>query len=191
MADISSHGGEAEARIEPLRGNNIVLIGMRGSGKSTIAQLLKVATGKRVIDTDALIEAKEGKPISEIVAEKGEEYFRDLETDALQEASKESNVIIATGGGAVERPRNMEFLRKNSLCVWLQATLPEMVHRTRDKTNLFPLTAQTNPEAEIEEVMKRRKHMYQKAADVTVTTEGKSAQLVAEEVLRKFKERKA
>ena len=196
MGDISSHGGEIEGALEPLRGNNIVLIGMRGSGKSTTAELLKTAIGNgiQVMDTDRMIEEKEGKTIKEIVDEHGEEHFRRLEDAAVQEAANYHNVIIATGGGAVERPQNRHALRKNSICIWLKANVPDLVTRaekdTKNATNRFPLTDEPSLAGEVTSVLERRKSMYKETADETIETSGKSPNQVAHEIFEKIQKRK-
>ncbi|NLA87196.1 MAG: AAA family ATPase, partial [Clostridiales bacterium] len=98
---------------------NIVLIGMPGSGKSTTAAALAKKTGREFLDTDDMVVKKAAKSIPDIFAESGEAVFRQLETDALREASKESSRVIATGGGIVKRPENRGLIRQNSICVFL------------------------------------------------------------------------
>lgn len=92
---------------------NIVLIGMPGSGKTVIGEALGVLTGRRVIDTDAEIVKAAGKPIPEIFAESGEAEFRRLETEAVRRAGAERGIILVTGGGVVMRAENAEPLRSN------------------------------------------------------------------------------
>ena len=92
---------------------NIVLIGMPGSGKTVIGEALGVLTGRRVIDTDAEIVKAAGKPIPEIFAESGEAEFRRLETEAVRRAGAERGIILVTGGGVVTRAENAEPLRSN------------------------------------------------------------------------------
>lgn len=106
---------------------NIVLIGMPGSGKSTIGQLLATRLGKRFIDADTAITEKAGKSIPEIFAESGEAGFRSIETAVLEELGKASGLVIATGGGCVTRPENYPHLHRNGTIIWLQReieTLP-------------------------------------------------------------------
>jgi len=99
---------------------NIALIGLPGCGKSTTARALAGLTGRRVYDIDAMIEARERLPIPRLFAERGEEAFREIETEALAEAGRESGAIIATGGGIVTRARNLPLLRQNSTIVYLE-----------------------------------------------------------------------
>ena len=105
---------------------NIVLIGMPGSGKSTIGKALAERLGRDFIDTDDMIKEKHGV-ISEIFAQKGEEYFRDIEAIAVKEASKNSGVVIATGGGAVLRQENVTALKQNGVIFFLNRPLEDII----------------------------------------------------------------
>ncbi len=98
---------------------NIVLIGMPGCGKSTVGKLLAEQSGRRFLDTDAMIEEKTGVPCGTYLREHGEEAFRRLETEAAAEAGKQSRCVIATGGGIVTRPENRDLLRQNGRLVHL------------------------------------------------------------------------
>lgn len=98
---------------------NIVLTGMPSSGKTTLGRLIAEKTGKRFIDTDELIVAAEGKSIPDIFALKGEEYFRDKESEIIRKLSAETGVVIATGGGAVLRESNINLLKSNGIICFL------------------------------------------------------------------------
>ncbi len=91
---------------------NIVLIGFRGAGKTALAKLLAEKLQMNLYTIDKMIEEKEGKRIREIVAEKGWSYFREIESQIIEEVSSKDNSIIDTGGGAVEDPTNIENLKK-------------------------------------------------------------------------------
>ena len=92
---------------------NIILIGMPGSGKSTIGGILAEKTGKELMDADTYLVEKAGRPIPEIFANDGEEVFRALETEVLSELGKQSGIILATGGGCVTREENYPLLHQN------------------------------------------------------------------------------
>jgi shikimate dehydrogenase len=99
---------------------NIVLIGMPGSGKSTVGALLAKALGRELIDTDTMVEQKAQMSIPALIAQEGEKYFRDLETEAVSEAAFQTGCVIATGGGAILRPENVRHLRQNGLVFFLE-----------------------------------------------------------------------
>lgn len=105
---------------------NIVLIGMPGCGKSTIGKTLSELTGRKIIDTDDVIKEKYGE-ISDIFSNYGEEYFRDKESEAVKEASKNSGYIIATGGGAILRQENINALKQNGVIFFLNRPIEDIV----------------------------------------------------------------
>ncbi len=99
-------------------GKNIVLIGMPGSGKSTIGKILSKRSGHRLIDIDKYIEMSTGKSITELF-EEGEDVFRSFERKAINKFSNEKSIIISTGGGTVKDYRNMEALKKNGIIFFI------------------------------------------------------------------------
>ena len=150
---------------------NIVLIGMPGSGKSAVGRVLAGKTGKSFADTDQLIVQKAGKSITKIFREDGEAAFRNLESSVIRELSKTGGQIISTGGGAVLRPENITALKQNGRLIWLD----------RDPENLIP--SGDRPLADTEEKMKQlyveREPVYRAAADETVTVSGSPEQTAA------------
>jgi shikimate kinase len=100
---------------------------MPGCGKSTVGRTLAQKLGRPFADIDGQIEAAAGKPIPKIFAEDGEEKFRQLETRVLAGEAKKSGMILATGGGVVTRPENLDILRQNSLIVYLKRELNELI----------------------------------------------------------------
>lgn len=143
---------------------NIILIGMMGCGKTTCANLLHQKLGRTVVDTDALIVERQGRSISDIFADQGEGYFRDLETAISRELGKRSDLIIATGGGLPLREENVAALRANGVVFWLK----------RDPADTFasesmegrPL-AQDGQDAFVAR-FQQRAPLYQKAADFVI-----------------------
>ena len=143
---------------------NIVLIGMPGSGKSAVGRILAEKTGRSLADTDQLITEKAGKPIPDIFRENGEPAFRDLETEIIRALSKQGGQIISTGGGAVLRPENVTALRQNGRLFWLDRD-PEALVPTDDR-----------PLADTAEKMKQlyrdREPIYRAAADEIIPVTG-------------------
>ncbi len=115
---------------------NIVLIGFRGTGKSTVGKLLANRLKRDFIDTDEYIVSTTEKTIKDIFEEEGEEGFRKIETNAIAKLSKMSNKIIAAGGGVVLKKENVENLKSNGFLILLEAT-PEIIHKriTQDEKN--------------------------------------------------------
>jgi shikimate dehydrogenase len=142
---------------------NIVLIGMPGSGKSTIGKALSEKLGRFFIDTDDIITEKHGI-ISEIFADKGEEYFRDVETQAVKETAKKSGIVIATGGGAILRKENVTALKQNGVIFFLNRP-PEDIIPTSDR----PLSS------DVESLKKRfeeRYPIYKSTGDFEIAIDG-------------------
>lgn len=156
---------------------NIVLIGMPGSGKSTIGHILAEKTGKSFIDTDTLIEENNQKSIPHIFSEYGEDVFRKFETEAIEHAGKKSGTVIATGGGCVTRQENYEHLHQNSVIIWIQRDL------TLLPTDGRPLS-QSNPLASLYEA---RKKLYASFSDYSVTNND-TPEKAAEQILTLLQE---
>src|SRR5690606_20592894 len=108
---------------------SIALVGLSGSGKSSVGRMLHARLGLPLLDTDAIVVQQAGCEIAQIFAEHGEPYFRDMETAALEQALGQLPAIIATGGGIVLREHNRELLRHNTLVVWLDASTETIVAR--------------------------------------------------------------
>ncbi|MCI5929552.1 MAG: shikimate kinase [Pseudoflavonifractor capillosus] len=106
---------------------NLVLIGMPGSGKSTVGKILSKMLCMPLVDTDALVEQTAGKTIPELFAQEGESAFRDRETAAARQAAALDNTVIATGGGIILRPENMETLAATGLIFFRDRDLEDIV----------------------------------------------------------------
>lgn len=137
---------------------NIVLIGMPGSGKSTIGKHIAEMTGKRFVDMDDEIVKRAGMSIPDIFSKFGEKHFRDLESETAFDLGKERGLVIATGGGAVLRPENTDALRQNGLMVHLLRPVSSL------PTNGRPLS---KDKAALEKMEAERLPIYEAAADVT------------------------
>lgn len=160
---------------------NIVLIGMRGSGKTAVGKILSQRLGHEMVELDELVAQKAGIRIPEIVARQGWEKFRDIEEAVTAEVSQRDNIIIATGGGVVTREPNIANLKQNGLLVWLTAGIDSLLQRIGDDKNRPLLKAKTRRE-DLEIALTERQPLYQKAADITIDTENRTPEAVAETV---------
>ena len=138
---------------------NIVLTGMPGSGKSTVGKLLEL-DGFSFLDTDEVIEQRCGCSICDLIKEKGEPYFRDLETEVIREVSSNSCRIISTGGGAILREENVRCLKRNGRVYFLNAELSRL-----QATGSRPLS---DTEEKLKRLYAERMPIYQNSADVVV-----------------------
>jgi len=165
---------------------NIVLTGFMGTGKSEVSKELSKILGWTVIDIDAEIEKSQGMKITDIFKQFGEPKFRDIETEMIKSFSKNKNVIISTGGGAVLRQENLEALRENGVIICLAAT-PETILKRISNNNDRPLLQVEDPLKKIKELLEFRMPYYEKA-DIMIDTENKTPLKLAEEIIEKVKE---
>lgn len=161
---------------------HIALIGFMGVGKSTVSRALHRLSGRPEIDTDQRIVKQQGCPISRIFEEKGEPYFRQLETDLIDELVAGEPGIISCGGGMALRDINVKKLRAIGEIVLLTAEPETIYERVKDSKDRPLLNGNMNVPY-IRELMEKRRPFYEKAATVTVSTDGKSAEQIAREIL--------
>lgn len=166
--------------------HNIILIGMRGSGKSTIAKKLSKTLNKPYIEIDALIAQGAGMSIPEMVAQHGWEYFRDLETQTTKQVCLENNTIISTGGGVVIRPKNVQALKASGKVFYLRVPIRTLLRRIGQDTNRPALTTQQTLKEEMEEILRNRRSLYENSADSIIDTDKKSKTKIVEEILQKI-----
>lgn len=162
---------------------NIVLIGYRGTGKSTIGRKLAGQSGRKLVSTDNEIIRRAGRSIPDIVAAHGWEHFRDLESQVCRDLSGEDNLIIDTGGGAVLRRDNVDVLRRNGRLFWLTASVETIKARIGGDTQRPSLTAGKSFVDEIDAVLRERTPTYQAAADQIIPTDGRSVDELAKMIL--------
>ena len=165
----------------PVTGPRVVLVGPMGAGKSTVADLLSERWGLPVRDTDQDVEAVEGRQISEIFVDDGEEYFRARERQAVAEALETHDGVLALGGGAVLDPGTRERLRGHRV-VFLHVGLSDAVKRVGLGVGRPLLLG--NVRSRVKALLDERLPVYRSVAAVTVDTDGKSPEEVADEVAR-------
>lgn len=166
---------------------NIFLVGFMGAGKSMVARTLKERYGMRLIEMDAQIEAQEKMPVFEIFAVHGEEYFRQLETELLEHLQQEGNTVVSCGGGVAMRECNVEAMRGSGKIVYLSAEPETIYERVRYSHNRPLLEGNMNVEY-ITKLMGARLPKYLSAADVTVRTDGRSADEICSEIITACKQ---
>ena len=154
---------------------NIILVGMPGSGKTTVGKLLAEMTGRKVIDTDEMITSSQGRTPSAIITADGEEKFRQIEHEEVKNAGKMSGMIISTGGGVVTRHENFDRLRQNGKIFF--------IHRSLNKlpTDDRPLSQKTK----LEEMYRTRLPLYREICDFEVSNDV-SPEECAAEILKKY-----
>ncbi len=165
--------------------SRIILEGFMGSGKSTYGRILSKEFLLPFIDTDKEIERKEGSSISRIFEEKGEEYFRDLETAFLRELS-ESDVckggVVSLGGGMPVREENRALMRKSGTVVYIKASRELLKERLRERSAKRPLLKGESVDEKVDSLMDAREDLYLEAADRIVETDGKEIYQVVNEL---------
>ena len=170
--------------MEVLGATNIILEGFMGSGKSTVSEILSDKLDLELIDTDEAIEEAEGRKISDIFAQDGEEAFRDMETGLVEMMVSDHmrETVISLGGGLPVREKNRELLKKVGKVVYLR-TAPETVYDRLKGDDTRPLLKSEDPLARIKELQDKRGKIYEEAADIIVDTDGKTPVQVADEII--------
>ncbi len=160
--------------------NNIVLIGMPGSGKSTVGVLLAKIIGYDFIDSDLLIQAREKKKLYEIINEKGLDAFNQIENE-VNASIHVTNTVIATGGSVVYGKEAMEHLKKIGTVVFLDVSLYELKKRIR---NMATRGISMRPGQTLDDLYNERKELYNKYCDIKINCSGKSLTKNAESIAK-------
>jgi shikimate kinase len=159
---------------------------MMGAGKSSVGRCLHRRTGLALHDTDEVVASKFGMSIPEIFAEHGEKKFREAETEALRRIRTEEQTIIITGGGIVLRKENVEILRSQALIVWLDGDEETLFARASRKQNR-PLLQTKSPRKAFLRILRARRPLYAKIADIRVDTSVLTDEEVAVAILAKLR----
>ena len=165
-----------------LKNRSIVLVGMMGSGKTTIGKKIASKLNRPFLDSDQVIEKGERMPIAEIFDLFGEAAFRQREQAVIQNILDSKNCVLATGGGAFMNKFIRQKITNQAISIWLKTDLETMYKRVR-KNHKRPLLNQANPKKILEELMKERDPVYAEA-DILVQTEDKSASDIANNIIR-------
>jgi shikimate kinase len=172
--------------IQPPASRNLVLVGLMGAGKTSVGTLCAVRLERPFVDVDEVIEATTGCSVAEIFETEGEAAFRTRERDVIADVSASPQpIVIACGGGAVLDAENRRRLRANGLVVWLRAAPAELARRLGDpaERRRRPLLGGGSPSGVLEDLADVRSPSYEAAADVSVDTDGRTVEQVADAVL--------
>jgi len=165
---------------------NLVLIGYRATGKTTLARLLAERLGWDWSDADVEIERRAGKSIARIFAEDGEPAFRDLEAAVVADLCRQKRLVLAAGGGAPMRPESREAMRASGKVVWLKAQPETIQARMADDATTEARRPDLTDKGGLEEIvalLARREPIYRRSAHLEVDTEGKVPDQIADEIL--------
>ena len=164
---------------------NIFLVGLMGAGKTTVGKLLAKAQGKCFYDSDQEIERRTGVKIPLIFELEGEAGFRKREIQVIAELCLMSDIVLATGGGAVLAQENRQLLSKYGQVIYLRAGVEELLHRTRGDRNR-PLLQTENPEQILENLYNQRDPLYREVANWVIDTGGQPVSAIISEIESKL-----
>ena len=171
--------------------NNLVLIGYRGTGKTTVARALAARLGWTAIDADVELESRVGQTIRELFQSEGEPVFRDWESRVLVDLVGRERTVIAAGGGVVGRVENRRVLAEAGRVVWLRARVETIL----DRLATDPTTGQRRPQLttqggadEVRQLLIERTPLYQQAANITVETDDRPIDAIVAEIMAQLPE---
>jgi shikimate kinase len=159
----------------------IFMTGFMGVGKTKIGQRLAHNLERRFLDTDEMIEARAGKPISAIFADEGEDHFRQLEHECVAEAASMENAVISLGGGAIAQQRNLDLVHRSGVLVCIEADVETILHRVsrRDDRPLLSGLNRDEKREKIETMLAQRAQFYDQADVKVQSTDERSPEATA------------
>ena len=166
---------------------NLFLIGFMGTGKTTVAAWLSARLGWSLVEMDDLLENQEGQRISQVFADRGEDYFRQQESRLLERICQGQRQVVSCGGGVPLKEENRVLLGRFGRAVWLTASPETILERVKRDENRPLLQERKTPES-IAALLESRQEAYQQAAYWRVDTEGKTIPRIGEEILRRMEE---
>lgn len=162
---------------------NIFLIGMRGSGKTTVARLLSEKLGRDMVELDLVLVEKTGMTIPDIVEKYGWEYFRTREAEIAHDELQIPNRVVSTGGGIVLRKENVDIMKQHGFVLYLKGSAQTLFDRIGDDPNRPALTKEKTRKDEIATLLKQRSPLYESAADEIIDTDDKTPNAVSDEII--------
>ncbi len=169
---------------------NIFLVGLMGSGKTTLGRALAKRLNKRFVDADHEIEARTGASIPLIFEIEGEASFRQREADVIRDLTEQQGIVLATGGGAVLNETSRRLLKERGIVVYLRASVSSILQRTSHDRNR-PLLQTADPKARIEELSVQRAPLYEEVAHIIVETGRPNVQSVVQNILAQLEKNAA
>lgn len=161
---------------------NIFLVGLMGAGKTTVGRALAKKLNKRFIDSDHEIEARTGASIPLIFEIEGEASFRQREAEVIRDLTAQTDIVLATGGGAILRAENRECLKTRGTVIYLRASVNSILQRTAHDKNR-PLLQTADPRRRIEELAREREPYYREIAHIVVETGRPNVQSLVQVIL--------
>jgi 3-dehydroquinate synthase len=162
--------------------DNIFLVGLMGAGKTTIGRALAKRLNKTFIDSDHEIEARTGASIPLIFEIEGEASFRHRESEVIRDLTAQTNIVLATGGGAILKPENRALLKSRGRVVYLRTSINSILQRTGHDRNR-PLLQTADPRAKLEQLSREREPLYMEVADFVVETGRPNVQLLVNTII--------
>lgn len=153
-----------------------------GAGKTTVGRALAKKLNKRFIDSDHEIEARTGASIPLIFEIEGEASFRQRESEVIRDLTAQSDIVLATGGGAILKPENRQYLKSRGIVIYLHASVNNILQRTSNDKNR-PLLQTADPRARIEQLAREREPYYLEVADFVIETGRPNVQSLVQTII--------
>jgi shikimate kinase len=179
--DAATRQARAEELVERLAGKPIVLVGMMGAGKTTVGRRIAARLNRHFLDSDEEIEKAAQMSIPEIFEQRGESEFRAGETRVIARVLKDTEIVLATGGGAFVNGETRALVKGEAISVWLKANADILFERVSRRSNR-PLLKTPNPRATLEKLIEERYPIYAEA-DITVSSRDVPQDVVAQDVI--------
>lgn len=182
MIYIKLSGKRKGVNLNMIRHSNIILIGMRGSGKTTVGRLIAKLLVRSFIELDEDLEKAVGMKIARFVSYSGWDAFRDKESHLVKKLKGKENCIISTGGGVILREENVKILQSLGTIIWLKVDIETLIKRIGEDPKRPSLTGKPLRE-DMKVTFRQRRELYAKAADYSIDTVGKPTGLLAQEII--------